>query len=89
MLVFRHRDEHLLAVAPNQQERRSAGADFLQFARDLRHGRDLLTVDLEDHVARDDAGVARGALAIDVADDGATLVGRQIHATGEMLNDLR
>ena len=57
--VLRHRDEDLLAVAPNQEERRRARSNLLQLARHLAHRGHLLAVDFENDVPGHDAGILR------------------------------
>src|SRR6266568_8250159 len=47
-----HGDEDIAAFAPEQDERRLAGLHLLQLARDLADVGHLLTVDLEDDIAR-------------------------------------
>ena len=75
------------AVAPDQQECRLARLHLLQLARDLADVADLLPVDLEDHVAGDDAAIRRRAVAIDVGDDRAAAVRRQVEPARHFRRD--
>src|SRR5688500_7250688 len=82
-----HGHELLVVVAPDEQEHRRAGIDALERLGYLADAGDRLPIDLEDDVALREAGVEGRAVPVDVHDQCAAAIARELRLTRNVRSD--